>query len=411
MDSLTQIVLGASMGEAIAGKKLGNRAMLWGGIAGTIPDLDVFAGFFGMSEIDSLAFHRAISHSLLFAVVAPLLLSFFTRWYYSNEKHYNHKGKRIIVAILGILFMLFCGLIINAIPYVFSGGLSYLALMISLVLFFFFSRRLLKNYIPRKEIVDNLSLPHWYLFFFVCIVTHPLLDCCTGYGTQLFQPFSDMRVAWHNISVADPIYTFGYLGFLIAAACLRKEHRWRSILNYCGIIWGLLYMAWTVRNKIFVNDVMEENIQKSEIQAERYLTTPTIFNNVLWNCVAETDSAYYTGNYSLNDSNRNIGLNEIPKNWNLIEYKDDYAFKKLVWFSDGFYNVIRKNQDTLQFNDLRYGTYIGGDWRNPKDYIFSFLLVTKPDGTYDFHENNQRPDEASQKKMLRIMWNRIIGKM
>ena len=43
MDSLTQIVLGASMGEMVAGRKIGNRAMVWGAAAATIPDLDVFA--------------------------------------------------------------------------------------------------------------------------------------------------------------------------------------------------------------------------------------------------------------------------------------------------------------------------------------------------------------------------------
>ena len=41
MDSLTQVVLGAAVGEAALGKKIGNRAIVWGGIAGTIPDLDV----------------------------------------------------------------------------------------------------------------------------------------------------------------------------------------------------------------------------------------------------------------------------------------------------------------------------------------------------------------------------------
>ena len=46
MDSLTQIVLGAAVGEAVLGKKIGSRAMLWGAIAGTIPDLDVFLRFF-----------------------------------------------------------------------------------------------------------------------------------------------------------------------------------------------------------------------------------------------------------------------------------------------------------------------------------------------------------------------------
>jgi inner membrane protein len=41
MDSLIQIVLGAAVGEAVLGKKAGNKAMLYGAIAGTIPNLDV----------------------------------------------------------------------------------------------------------------------------------------------------------------------------------------------------------------------------------------------------------------------------------------------------------------------------------------------------------------------------------
>ena len=46
MDSLTQIVLGASVAEATLGKKIGNKAILLGAIAGTIPDLDIVARFF-----------------------------------------------------------------------------------------------------------------------------------------------------------------------------------------------------------------------------------------------------------------------------------------------------------------------------------------------------------------------------
>ena len=41
MDSLTQIVLGAAVGEAVLGKKVGNKAMFYGAIAGTVPDLDL----------------------------------------------------------------------------------------------------------------------------------------------------------------------------------------------------------------------------------------------------------------------------------------------------------------------------------------------------------------------------------
>ena len=73
MDSLTQIVLGAAVGEAVLGKKIGNKALLYGAIGGTIPDLDVFLGVF-TDTITAIEVHRGFSHSVLFAIiVAPLL--------------------------------------------------------------------------------------------------------------------------------------------------------------------------------------------------------------------------------------------------------------------------------------------------------------------------------------------------
>lgn len=73
MDAITQITLGAAIGEATLGKKVGNKAILWGGISGTIPDLDVIAGPF-MDTVSRLAFHRSFTHSITFALIfAPLL--------------------------------------------------------------------------------------------------------------------------------------------------------------------------------------------------------------------------------------------------------------------------------------------------------------------------------------------------
>ncbi|MFK7832700.1 MAG: metal-dependent hydrolase [Winogradskyella sp.] len=72
MDSLTQIVLGAAVGEAVLGKKVGNKAMLYGAIAGTIPDLDVLASNF-TDTVSALAIHRGFTHSILFSVLfAPV---------------------------------------------------------------------------------------------------------------------------------------------------------------------------------------------------------------------------------------------------------------------------------------------------------------------------------------------------
>ncbi len=73
MDSITQIVLGAAVSEATIGEKEGNKALLWGAIIGTVPDLDViFIPFF--NTVKGLFVHRGFSHSILFAIlISPLI--------------------------------------------------------------------------------------------------------------------------------------------------------------------------------------------------------------------------------------------------------------------------------------------------------------------------------------------------
>lgn len=73
MDSLTQMVLGASVGEVVLGKKVGNKAVLYGAIAGTIPDLDVLSRFF-VDTVTATEWHRGFSHSLFFCLLAAPLL-------------------------------------------------------------------------------------------------------------------------------------------------------------------------------------------------------------------------------------------------------------------------------------------------------------------------------------------------
>ncbi len=72
MDSLTQIVLGSAVGEVVLGKKVGNKAMLYGAIAGTIPDVDVLTRYF-MDTVTATEWHRGFSHSIFFSILfAPL---------------------------------------------------------------------------------------------------------------------------------------------------------------------------------------------------------------------------------------------------------------------------------------------------------------------------------------------------
>ncbi len=72
VDSVTQIILGAAAGEAVLGRKVGNKAMLYGAIAGTIPDLDTLAGHF-VDPVTAVEIHRGFTHSIFFSVLfAPV---------------------------------------------------------------------------------------------------------------------------------------------------------------------------------------------------------------------------------------------------------------------------------------------------------------------------------------------------
>lgn len=74
MDSLTQAALGAAIGELLLGKRLGNRALAWGAMFGTLPDLDVLVSPF-LSNSFNLVWHRGVSHSLIVMVLASWWLS------------------------------------------------------------------------------------------------------------------------------------------------------------------------------------------------------------------------------------------------------------------------------------------------------------------------------------------------
>lgn len=91
MDSLTQIVLGGAVGEAVLGKKVGNKAILWGAIGGTIPDLDTIPGQF-LDTVSRLEIHRGFSHSIVFALLISPLLGALLSWLYRKKNEASFWG-------------------------------------------------------------------------------------------------------------------------------------------------------------------------------------------------------------------------------------------------------------------------------------------------------------------------------
>ena len=81
MDSLTHIALGACIGDAFAGRQLGKKAMFWGAMSQSLPDIDFVASIWS-STTEGLLAHRGFTHSILFALImAPLLALAAERWH------------------------------------------------------------------------------------------------------------------------------------------------------------------------------------------------------------------------------------------------------------------------------------------------------------------------------------------
>lgn len=345
MDSVSQFVLGAAVGEVVLGKKLGNRALLLGGIAGTIPDLDVLASPF-MSEVDSLAFHRGISHSITFAVFGALFFGWLAHRYYG----WRWKPERTWE-------------------------------------------------------LPNIKSFQW--LFFWGIFTHALLDAFTMYGTQLFAPFTDFRLAFSTISVADPLYTLPFLIALVVVCFYNRNNSKRKYWNKLGLIWSCGYLMFTVFNKMYVKHQFETQLADKGIEYNRKIIGPTILNNILWSTTVQTDSVYYQGQYSLFDHSP-IEFKPIGKFHDLIPEENDRTINILKWFTDGFYNVVRRKDGYLQINDLRYGTFRGtGEGEN--DFVFRFVL-DKGEDSYEMLEAKGGPEPGDEQEMMKLLMTRIKGR-
>ncbi len=339
MDTITQITLGAAVGEAVLGKKVGNKAILWGAVCATVPDLDVLAGPF-MDTVSRMAFHRGMSHSITFALfLAPLL-----------------------------------------------GYLIYL--------------------IHKRQAA---GWQDWTRLAFWSIVTHPLLDNFTSYGTQFFWPFSDYRIAFSTISVIDPLYTVPFLITIIALMFYNRSSHKRRVLNYLGITVSTTYLAFTVVNKLYVSHVFQKSLQKQHIVYNAIMTSPTPGNNFLWRGVVETPDGFWEGYYSLFDKQAPVEFDFTPQNHDLIRnLMKEPQIRTLIWITKGFYSVVDK-EGSIYLNDMRYGRLIG--WgKFEGEFVFSFRIekhsLVSHNGLEIFRE---QPVIQINRQILKMFALRLLG--
>lgn len=305
MDSLTHIALGACIGEAFFERKFGKKAMLWGALAQSIPDIDFMAASW-LGTAENLLAHRGFTHSLLFAV--------------------------LIIPLFALA-------------------------------------------VDKIHKPEDFTYRKLLLFFSIEVLLHLLLDGFNNYGVGWLEPFDHTRFSFNSIYVADPFFSiWPGIAFIVLLVLNRYNQRRRFWWKF-GLLLPFLYIGYCTVNKIMITKNAEKAITASNIPSKYSFTTPAPLQNWLWYVVSGDDNGFYTGYRSVFDNSDSIKFEYFPRNDALLknmESNKDVALLKQ--FAHNFYTV-EKVQDTILFNDLRFGQEVG--WENSRGR-FAFHYILQP---------------------------------
>lgn len=332
MDSVSQFALGAAVGVAVMGRRTAVwKAALWGGFAGTLPDLDVLIDH--GDPLANMVNHRGASHALFYlSLLAPLLA---------------------------------------AIPWRLHGREAY--------------RR-------------------WWLAMWLALVTHPLLDAFTVYGTRLLLPFSDHAFAVGSVFIIDPLYTLPLLFGLGLTLLWRDARGLRA--NAAGLALSSAYLGWSVFAQAQVAAVAEASRPPGmEASTARLLITPTPFNTLLWRVVWMDDTHYHEGFRSLLDAGAHMQFDRFPVGRALqAQLAEPAPANALMRFAQGFVRLHEREGQVL-LTDLRMG--------QEPHYVFSFVIAERPAGAQQ--ASPIRPQQVGSRgdagAGLRWVWRRLQGEV
>jgi inner membrane protein len=301
MDSLSQILLGASCAALVAPAGQRRRALLIGAALGALPDLDVLIRY--GDPIREFTMHRGFSHSLL------------------------------------------------VLPWV---GLALWALW------------MVSSPVPRA------ARWRWLAAFQLALLTHPLLDALTAYGTQIFWPLPSPPVMVSSVFIIDPLYTIWLLLGVVAAWRLRDQPRARLWLGF-GLLASTAYLGWTLYAQQHIARAIAADQRQRGVTDARILVQPLPLNSIAWRIVVMRGNGdYYEGVYSFAAPARNALLEFRPGNRELLEpLADQWSVQRLEWFTSGWY-AAEEIDGRIVVEDLRMG--------EEGAYVFRFAVGERRDG-------------------------------
>jgi len=200
----------------------------------------------------------------------------------------------------------------------------------------------------------KLSFAQIYIFSFLGFATHGMLDACTSYGTQLYWPFSNERVAWSTVSIVDPFFTLP-VAVLILFAVFRKK----VLYARTAFIYAVVFLSLGAVQNYRAEKAAYALAHQRGHEPQRVRLKPSFANRHVWKIIYEHDGRYYVDavkllwdtEYFLGSSIQKLDLKrDFP--WLSANSQQAKDIERFQWFSDGFLAVSTKNPNLI--TDVRY---------------------------------------------------------
>lgn len=212
----------------------------------------------------------------------------------------------------------------------------------------------------------------WFWAIQLALLTHPLLDAFTVYGTQLLWPLPTPPVMWSSVFIIDPLYTVWLLAACIAAMLLRERPAAGRALA-AGLVLSTAYLGWSLLAKGMVEREADRALAALGLADAPRFSVPMPFNTLLWRVVAMTPDGYVEGFRSLADDGAMRFERHASDTAALAEAAAIPAVARLAWFNHGFMRAVELD-GSLVLSDLRMGS--------EPDYSFNFVVAERDGGQW-----------------------------